>query len=201
MTTMNVKLPEPKLDGRLTVERALFQRRSVREFRAGSLQLGDLGQLLWAAQGVTALGGYRTAPSAGALYPLELYAAVGQIHDLAPGLYHYRPADHELAKVADHDVRRELGEAALEQTWLQNAQVVLALSALAVRTTGKYGNAHGQRFIHMEAGHIAENVALQAEALNLGTAAVAAFDEERVRHILKLKHGEEPLYLMPVGKK
>jgi len=200
MTTTHIKLLEPKNDGRMSVERALFQRRSVREFRTGSLSPSELSQLLWAAQGVTALGGYRTAPSAGALYPLELYVAMGQVHDLAPGLYHYRP-EHALAKLSDHDVRRELGEAALEQTWLQNAQVVLVLTAVTERATVKYGQEHGRRYMHLEAGHVAENVALQAVALDLGSVAVAAFDEPRVRHILHLKAGEEPLYLLPVGKK
>ena len=184
----------------MSVAKALYLRRSVREYSSEPLTLGELAQLLWATQGVTSLGGYRTAPSASALYPLELYAVVGQVRDLVPGVYHYQPADHALVKIREHDIRRELGEAAWEQTWLQNAAVLLVLTARTERTTSKYG-ARGLRYIHMEAGHAAQNLALEAVALGLGSVAVSAFDDERVRHILTLKLGEEPLYLLPVGRK
>ncbi|TAN38669.1 MAG: SagB/ThcOx family dehydrogenase [Verrucomicrobia bacterium] len=200
MTIKTIKLPEPKTDGPISVAKALYLRRSTREFRNEPLAIGEVAQLVWATQGVTALGGYRTAPSAGALYPLELYVVVGQVRDVAPGVYRYKPAEHTLVKVIEHDVRRDLGEAAWEQTWLQNAAVLLVLTARPERTTGKYG-ARGLRFIHMEAGHAAQNLALEAVALGLGSVAVSAFDDERVRRILALKGNEEPLYLLPVGKK
>jgi len=200
MTTKTIKLPEPKTDEHMSVARALYLRRSVREYRNEPMTIGEVAQLVWAAQGVTALGGYRTAPSAGALYPLEVYIVVGQVRELAPGVYHYKPAEHTLVKTLDHDVRRELGEAAAEQTWLQNAAMLLVLTARPERTTDKYG-AHGLRYIHMEAGHAAQNLALEAVALGLGSVAISAFDGERVRRILALKTSEEPLYLLSVGKK
>jgi SagB-type dehydrogenase family enzyme len=195
-----IALPDAVLEGTKSVEWALFHRRSLREFSADTLPLAALGQLLWAAQGVTALGGYRTAPSAGALYPLELYAAVGRVHDLAPGLYHYQPQEHALRKVSAHDPRRELGTAALDQTWLQHAPAVLVLTGVVERVAVKYGAQHGKRFMFMEAGHVAQNVALQAAALGLGSVVVAAFEEELVRQLLKLGPAENPLVLLPLGK-
>ena len=200
MTTHIIKLPEPKTEGRVSVAQALYLRRSVREYRNEPMTIAELAQLAWAMQGVTALGGYRTAPSAGALYPLELYVVVGQVRELSPGVYHYRPTEHALVKTLEHDIRRELGEAACEQTWLQHAVALFVLTARAERTTGKYG-AHGLRFVHMEAGHAAQNLALEAMALDLGSVAVCAFNGERVRRLLALPQDEEPLYLLPVGKK
>jgi SagB-type dehydrogenase family enzyme len=200
MTTTLIALPEAVLEGRTSVEGALYHRRSLREFSPETLPLAALGQLLWAAQGVTALGGYRTAPSAGALYPLELYVAVGQVHDLPPGLYHYQPQAHALRKVSGHDPRRDLGAAALGQTWLQGAPAILVLTGVVERVAAKYGAQLGRRFMFMEAGHVVQNSALQATALGLGSVVVAAFDEERVRQILKLKPEEAPLVLQPFGK-
>lgn len=200
MTTTLIALPEPVLDGRTSVEWALYHRRSLREFSAEVLPLAALGQLLWAAQGVTALGGYRTAPSGGALYPLELYAAVGQVQDLPTGFYHYQPQDHALRKMFAHDPRRELGAAALGQAWLQRAPVVLVVTGVAERVTVKYGGPLGKRFMFMEAGHVAQNVAVQAAALGLGSVVVAALDEARVREHLKLNPEETPLSLLPIGK-
>jgi len=200
MTTALITLPEAVLDGRTSVEWALYHRRSLREFSADTLPLATLGQLLWAAQGVTALGGYRTAPSAGALFPLELYAAVGQVHGLPPGLYHYQPREHALRRTSAHDPRRDLGAAALGQTWLQHAPAVLVLTGVVERVATKYGLPQGQRFMCMETGHAAQNIALQATALGLGSVVVAAFDAERLRQILKLTPGEEPLALLTLGK-
>jgi SagB-type dehydrogenase family enzyme len=194
-----VALPAARRDGGVTLERALSERRSVREFRAAALSLAEVSQLLWAAQGVTARGGYRTAPSAGALYPLELYAVAARVEQLAPGVYRYDPAGHRLALVGGEDRGVELARAAYGQTWISTAPVILVLAGVERRTTRKYGR-RGERYVLLEAGHAAQNALLQAVALGLGATVVGAFDDERVRESLGLETGERPLYLIPVGR-
>lgn len=195
-----VKLPEPKYDGSVSVERALLERRSIRSYKDEPLQPDEVSQLLWAAQGITGQKrGFRTAPSAGALYPLELYAVVNNVTDLSKGVHRYSPNTHELVKVIDKDVLRELASAALGQSCVRDAAIVLVFTAVYERTTGKYGD-RGIRYVHMEAGHAAQNVYLQAVSLGLGTVVVGAFKDEEVRNVLSLPKKEHPLYLMPVGK-
>jgi SagB-type dehydrogenase family enzyme len=194
-----VALPAPRREGRLSVEEALAQRRSVREYADAALTAAQLSQLLWAAQGVSEpSAGLRTAPSAGALYPLELYAAVERVSGLAPGVYRYVPRGHRLEPVSDGSVRARLSADALSQQAIAEAPVTLALAAVFARTTQKYGE-RGRRYVLMEAGHAAQNVYLQATALGLGTVVIGAFDDGRVRSTLGMRSGEEPLYLMPVG--
>ncbi len=189
-----VKLPPPQLSGALSLEQALARRRSVRVFRAVPLSWQAIGQLLWAAQGVTEpRQGLRTAPSAGALYPLELYVAT------AEGVFHYRPGAHELQRLRAHDCRVELSRAAWEQECVRNAPAVFILTAITDRTARKYG-ARSQRYIQMEAGHAAQNLLLQATALGLGAVPVAAFHDAHVTNLLSLAAGEQPLYLIPVGQ-
>jgi len=192
-----VKLPEPRYDSNTSIEEALLRRRSIREYSSEPLSLAEVSQLLWAAQGITSKWGGRTSPSAGATYPLELYVVVGEVKDLEKGVYKYDPKKHELRKVLDKDVREELGEAAFGQQWVKNAAIVIVFSAVYERTTKIYGE-RGIRYVHMEVGHAAQNVYLQAVSLELGTVVVGAFDDEKVKEILKIK--EDPLYLMPVGK-
>ena len=194
-----IPLPPPRRDGGTTVERALQQRRSRREFRKASLSIQDISQLLWSAQGITDEQGLRTAPSAGALYPLEVYVVVGTVEKLPAGIYKYRPRTHQLTRISKEDKRSELASAALDQGYVENNATVLVFSAVENRTTGKYGR-RGIRYIHMEAGHAAQNVFLQAVSLGLGTVTVGAFDDEDVRKIMEMPQGEHPLYLMPVGK-
>jgi SagB-type dehydrogenase family enzyme len=194
-----IPLPPPRENGKITVERALQQRRSRREFRNAPLSIQDLSQLLWSAQGITDEQGLRTAPSAGALYPLEVYAVVGTVEKLPAGVYKYRPHRHQLKRISKEDKRSELASAALDQDYVENNAVVLVFSAVENRTTAKYGR-RGIRYIHMEAGHAAQNVFLQAVSLGLGTVTVGAFDDDRVRKIMEMPEGENPLYLMPVGK-
>jgi len=194
-----IPLPPPRGDGEITVERALRQRRSRREFRKAPLSIQDLSQLLWSAQGITDEQGLRTAPSAGALYPLEVYVVVGTVEKLPAGVYHYRPRTHQLKRISKEDKRSELASAALDQEYVENNAVVLVFSAVENRTTGKYGR-RGIRYIHMEAGHAAQNVFLQAASLGLGTVAVGAFDDDKVQQIMEMPEGENPLYLMPIGK-
>ncbi len=160
----------------------------------------ELSQLLWAAQGITSPQGYRTAPSAGALYPLELYVLAGNVRELQSGLYHYRPGDHQLIKLNRLDLRKALADAAFEQLWLQQAELIVVFAALYERTTGKYGS-RGVRYVHMDSGFAAENLFLQAESLGLATVVVGAFDDAKVAELLHLPAEVKPLLLMPVGRK
>ena len=194
-----IELPDPKYDSSVSVEQALLKRRSVREYKDEPLRLTEVSQLLWAAQGITnPTTGFRTAPSAGALYPLEVYIVVGNVEALKDGVYKYRPRGHELVKVKDGDVRRELSVAALDQTWVGEGAIVIVFFAVYERTTIKYGN-RGIRYVHMEAGHAAQNVFLQAISLNLGAGVIGAFHDKEVKKILNAPNDEQPLYIMPVG--
>jgi SagB-type dehydrogenase family enzyme len=195
-----IQLPEPKYIGVMSVEEALMKRRSVRVFKEGPVMLAELSQLIWAAQGVTDPRGPRTAPSAGALYPLELYVVAGNVNGLPQGLYKYGPGRHELLSVAKGDRRNDLCNAALGQSSIRRAALVLVLSGVYERTTAKYGE-RGIRYVHMEAGHAAQNVYLQAVPLGLGTVVIGAFHDEEVKKVLKLDDKERPLYIMPVGRR
>jgi SagB-type dehydrogenase family enzyme len=161
--------------------------------------LADVGQVLWAAQGITNDRGYRTTPSAGALYPLEVYVVAGSVVDLEAGVYRYRPDGHLLVRIGGGDRRADLQAAAVDQASVGDAPATLVIAAVPERTTAKYGE-RGTRYVAMEAGHAAENVYLQAAALNLGTVAIGAFDDDRVEEILMLPKNATPLYLMPVGR-
>lgn len=196
---VSIALPAARKTGEITVEQALARRRSIREFQDAMLTLSDISQLLWSAQGITDAEGHRTAPSAGATYPLELYLVAVRVDGLSPGVYHYRPADHTLEKRADGDTREALRAAALDQACVGQGVAHLVFAAVYARTTDRYGE-RGMRYVHMDVGHAGQNVHLQAEALGLGTVVVAAFDDERVRAILDLPPGEGPLYIMPVGR-
>ena len=195
-----IQLPEPRTNSNTSIEQALKQRRSVREYKDDPLTLSELSQLLWAAQGQTNPKGYRTAPSAGALYPLEMYVAAGNVSDLPVGVYHYNSKEHTLTKRVDGDKRAELYETALSQSAVKDAAAVIILTAEYARTTVKYGN-RGIRYVHLETGHAAQNIYLQAVALNLGTVTIGAFDDNKVKNIIAASDKEVPLYLMPVGKK
>ena len=193
-----VTLPDSAKDREMSVEAALQERRSVRDFAASPIDLEALAQLLWAAQGVTSLEGFRTAPSAGALYPLEIFVVVGHVSSLSAGVYRYNPVQHQLLPILTGDRRQELAAAALHQTWIADAPAVVVVAALFERTTGKYGE-RGIRYVHIEAGHAAENLCLQAVSLGLGTTVVGAFSDDSVKRVLGLAD-EEPLLLIPVGK-
>ena len=186
--------------GALSVEEAIQRRRSVREYGRRALALEDVSQLLWAAQGITGRGDLRTAPSAGALYPLELYVVAGKVEGLSAGVYRYRPKTHELAPVTSGDLRRSLASAALDQDWVRRAPAVLVIACVYERITGKYGQ-RGRRYASMEVGHASQNVYLQAAARGLGTVFVGAFEDEEVKEALGLPPDHEPLGLMPVGHK
>lgn len=194
-----IELPEPIYDSPTSVEQALRGRRSVREYSDEPLTLQEVSQLLWAAQGLTNKRGFRTAPSAGALYPLELYVVVGVVEGLAPSVYKYSPQGHQLHSIASGDRRGALASASLAQSCIREGAIDLVFAAVYERTTKKYGQ-RGHRYVHMEVGHAAQNVYLQAVSLRLGTVVVGAFQDKAVKSIVGLAEGETPLYIMPVGR-
>lgn len=195
-----IKLPEPRFESEISVEEALRARRSIRDYKSEPLTLDEVSQLLWAAQGITSEKGSRAAPSAGALYPLEIYVAIQNVASLSSGVYKYKPHSHELARIIEGDKRMELYNAALDQSAIKDAALALVISVVYERTTEKYGK-RGERYAHLETGHAAQNIYLQAVALNLGTVVIGAFDDSEVKKIMNMQDEEQPLYIMPVGRK
>lgn len=194
-----VQLPAPLADSDISVEKALCERRSIRDYRSEPLALSEISQLLWAAQGVTASGFYRAAPSAGALYPIEVYVIAGRVESLAEGIYRYSPKKHLLTLEREGDYRRELCKAALMQDCIRYAPCSIVIAAVYERTTGKYGD-RGVRYVHMEVGHVAENISLQAVSLHIGTVIVGAFSDDEVKMAIGLPRRERPLCIMPLGR-
>lgn len=194
------KLPEPRYDSKVSLEESLLQRRSIRSYTGQALTLQEVSQLLWAAQGITDPGGLRTAPSAGALYPLEVYVVVGDVQDLAPSVYRYEPDGHQLVKIIYGDKRAELASAALGQSCVQEGAAAFIFTGVYERTTDKYGD-RGIRYVHIEVGHAAQNLCLQATAMGLGAVTVGAFSDEQITRLLNLLEKEQPLYIIPVGRK
>lgn len=188
----SLDLPPPGTTGTVTLADALSRRRSVREFTDRPLTLAQVGQLLWAAQGVTADWGGRTAPSAGALYPLELYAA------LPDRLLHYLPAGHRAEVWVDGDLRARLASAAPSRAAVAAGAAVFVVTAVPGRTAAKYGS-RADRYVTLEAGHATQNLLLQAIALDLGAVPIGAFDDEWVAGTVSLPAGAVPRYLVPVG--
>ncbi len=191
-------LPPPRPASPVSVEEALASRRSVRHFADAPLTLADAAQLVWAAQGITHAEGLRTAPSAGALYPLEIYLVAGTVAAAPAGVYRYLPAHHRLERTVAGDRRRALAAAAFHQNWIAEAPAMIVIAAVVRRTRLKYGE-RGERYVPIEAGHAAQNVGLQAVALGLGATIVGAFADAEVKRLLGLTE-EEPLLLVPVGK-
>ena len=194
-----IQLPDPVRDGPVSVEAAMQQRRSVREFAPSPLTLADVSQLLWAAQGITSPDGGRTAPSAGATYPIKLYVVVGDVEDVRPGVFRYLPDRHALVETASDDRRNALADAALQQDAIVSAPLVIAIAGVHRRTAQRYG-ARAPRYVHIEVGSVAQNLYLQAGARGLGTVLIGAFDDAKVKQVLDLRPAEEPLGLMPVGR-
>jgi len=199
-TLKNVSLPEPRSDGAISLEKALHQRKSKRSFSAEPLTLNEVSQLLWAAQGVNRPNEKRTAPSAGALYPLELYLVAGNVEGLEQGVYKYQSRRNALQLIAKGDFRADLATAALRQDCVKAGAAVLVIAAVYERTTRKYGE-RGLRYVHMEVGHVAQNIYLQSASANLSTVFVGAFRDDKVKKLLNLPFSEQPLGLMPVGRK
>jgi len=204
-TPQVITLPPPKLEGPVSVEQALAKRRSVRSYKKEPLTLAEVSQILWAAYGVTKIspvsgGGLKTAPSAGATYPLEMYLVAGNVTDLALGLYRYKPEDHSLLKISGEDKRAALCKAAWGQDMIEQAPASIIYTAVYERTTARYGSRGKERYVCMDLGHSAQNVYLQAYALGIGTCAVGAFDDNAIKKVLPVSQNEVPLYIMPLGK-
>ena len=194
-----VHLPEPKTDSDSALEETLSARRSIRHYTDAPLPLSHISQLMWAAQGITHDRGYRTAPSAGALYPLEIYAVIGNAENLDAGIYHYQPEGHQLKPVKAGDQRKALCSAGLSQSAIRSAPVSIVITGVFERTTGKYGK-RGLQYVFMEAGHAAQNVLLQAVSLKLAAVPIGAFDNQAVSRLMGLPESETPLYILPVGR-
>jgi SagB-type dehydrogenase family enzyme len=186
-------LPAPDITGEMSLEQTLAQRRSDREFAPGELTLDTIGQLFWAGQGITDERGYRTAPSAGALYPLELYAVT------ATAVLHYVPDGHRVESRSDTTSLARLGDLAFGQDWLSSAPVVFAVVGVDARTAAEYGEL-ATAFVEREAGHATQNILLQATALDLAAVPVGGFDAARMARLLALPPGHDVRYLVPVGE-
>lgn len=199
-----IALPAASTDGGISVEKALATRRSQRSLSGDALTLQELSQLLWSGQGVTATiqnppRDLRTAPSAGATYPMELYAVVGAVQGLEAGVYRYVPGRHALAVVSRGDVRAALFEAASRQAAVQAAPVTLVLAAVVARTAARYGE-RAERYVAIEVGAVGENIYLQAESLGLGTVYMGAYRDDAVKTILGLPADQAVYGLLPVGR-
>jgi SagB-type dehydrogenase family enzyme len=195
-----IRLPAPSADGKMAVAEALGQRRSIRSWARSPLTLEEISQLLWAAQGITDGDSGRTAPSAGALYPLELYLVASEVTGLEPGLYRYLVERHRLERMAMGELRRKLTAAASGQDWMNRAPAALVVAGVVGRTAKRYGT-RARRYALMEVGGVAENVYLQATASGLGTTFVGAFDDKAVAELLALEAGETPFAILPVGRR
>ena len=194
-----IMLPPPVLESGYALERAIYERVSHRSFTPGPLTLEGVGQLLWAAQGISVdgvTGAKRTAPSAGATHPLEIYLVAGNVEGLEPGVYRYHYARHSLIKTAGEDRREKLAAAALGQRFIVDAAASIVLAAVYDRTMARYGQ-RGRRYVYMEVGHSTQNVYLQCGPLGLGAVAVGAFADDRVKALLEI--AEAPLMIIPVG--
>ncbi len=196
MAELNViNLPGPTIKGNVSLEEAVLKRRSLRSFASKDLNLTQIGQLLWAAQGITLQKwgtNFRAAPSAGALYPIEIYLVSKD------GLFHYVPSGHKLEVLSDADLRFHLTEAALAQDPISVASVSIVICAVYERVTKKYSQ-RGIRYVHIEAGHVAQNIHLQAVAIGLGSLPIGAFDDDQVKKALSLPADHDPIYIIPAG--
>jgi SagB-type dehydrogenase family enzyme len=196
-----MNLSKPSLKGSVSVEEAIKHRRTIRSYRVKPLTLEQLSQIFWAAQGITEDRGYkRAAPSGGALYPMDIYAVVGDscVEGLGAGIYHYDPRKHAALSIMEGDLRKDVARSSLSQMWMAEAPINLVITAEYSRITSKYG-ARGERYAMIEAGHIGQNIFLQAEALGLRAGIVGAFHDKDVNRIMKINRSHEPLLIMPVG--
>lgn len=174
-------------------------RESIRQFASSPLSIQEISSILWAGQGMKENSKKRTTPSAGALYPIELYVLVGNVSDLKSGIYHYEISSHSLKLLVAGDKRKELLEKkALRQEWVSTAPAIILITYVKARTANKYGE-RSDKYIGIEAGAVMQNIYLMAQSLTLGSCAVGAFDDATVKAIYNLKE-EEPILLMPIGK-
>jgi SagB-type dehydrogenase family enzyme len=197
-----IKLPPPVKQGGMALATALEARRTVRGFASRPLDLAQISQLLWSADGLSDPRGHRTSPSAGATYPLDLYLAVGErgVQTLPAGVYHYLVAEHALKLLPPGDGYAAVARACLHQAWMTEAPVMVVIAGEYRRCTNRYGE-RGLRYTHMESGNVSQNLFLAAEALGLGAGIVGAFEDKTLAKALNLPPGQEPLLVMPVGYK
>lgn len=190
-------LTKPTLKGGVSLEEALAARRSVRKFSGKSLEVKEIAQLLWAAQGITSEKGKRTAPSAGALYPLIVYLVAAEVKGLSPGVYRYKPREHALVKIKGADQREKLAQAAGGQRFVSDAPVSFVIAV----NYGRMDLYHrrGRMYADMEQGHVAQNILLQATALGLGAVPVGAISEGKLAKVLDLPADFTAEYLIPIG--
>ena len=196
-----ISLPKPDFTGEL-LEKTIQKRRSVRNYTDGKITLSEFSQLLFAAQGMTGYEqdyAFRTAPSAGALYPLEVYAVAMRVEGVEPGIYHYVIGSHELELVKSGNFKRRLIEAALGQEMVGEAAVTFIISAVFDRITFKYGE-RGYRYVYIEAGHVSQNLFLQSTSLGLGSVCVGAFYDDKMNALINVDGTDEAvIYLHSVG--
>jgi SagB-type dehydrogenase family enzyme len=189
-----IDLPQPVTDGSISIEKALSERRSVRSYSDKPLSLTDVSQILWAAQGITEpKRGLRTAPSAQASYLMKIYLLAGKVTDISMGMYQYQPLGHRLVKIADGDIKTTLYNAAPQKP-INNAPAAIVITGLSKKAKNPF-------WIYLEAGHIAQNICLESVSRNIGTLTMAGFNPEEVKKALKLPDDEQPVYIMPIGRK
>lgn len=194
-----IALPQPRMESNTSIEEAVANRRSRRNISDAVVELSKLSQLLWAAQGITdRKNNFRAAPSAGAKYPLEIFVFVGNVEQIPAGLYRYIPEGHKLVTISDRDERRALGRSIYHTDRILTPPMTFVISAVYERTELKYGTQRGPRYVHIEAGACAENIALQAESLYLATFVMGAFDDHFAYKACRMDK-EKPLIIMPIG--
>jgi SagB-type dehydrogenase family enzyme len=193
MAAKIISLPAPKTLGKMSIEESILRRRSERSYLDTDLSLEQLSQILWSAQGITDQSfGFRAAPSAGALYPLQIYIVKKD------GVFRYIPDGHKLVQVSEEDKRPSLVRASLGQSFIREAPVDIVISANFAITHAKYG-ARAFRYVCMEIGHVAENIHLQVVALGLVSVPIGAFWDDVVKKTLDLPDNQDPLYIIPIG--
>lgn len=194
-----IDLPDPVLESDMSLEAAIKRRRSIRDFKDTALPLKSVGQILWAAQGITEpVRGFRAVPSAGALYPLEVYLVAGRVEGLPAGVYRYLPATHQLVLVTEGDRRSQVSAAALSQQWVIDAPASIFIAGVHARTEAVYGN-RARIYVYMEAGHAGQNISLQAVSLGMGSVPIGAFHDREIAAAIGMPADESPLYLFPIG--
>jgi len=195
-----INLPQPSYTSLISVEEALHKRRSIRDYSKEPLTIQEVSQILWASQGITEdRYKLRTAPSAGALYPLEIYIAVSNVKDLFAGLYKYKPQNHTIKKISEGDKRLDISNAALGQDAIENSSAIILITAVYERTAVKYGS-RTERYVNIEVGAAVQNIYLQSVSLEIGTVMIGAFKDDALKNILRLPENENPLAIMPFGR-
>ena len=197
----HIKLPQARHEGDMSIEQAIYERKAIRNFTEEPVTIKEVAQILWSTQGVTVdgvTGPTRAYPSAGALYPLEVYLVAGNVRDIDPGVYKYDWRNHGLVMVKKGDFRKALSKASLNQGMIREAPITIVVTAIEDKVKKRYGDRGVVRYVGMDAGHLGQNVHLQAQGMGLGTVMVGAFNDDEVALILGIT-GEKPVYVMPIG--